>query len=149
MNWTGGRLHRHSKANANVLVKTQKQHFARARLQLQIGRPAPSLTFAILNGQTDDHGQVSKQPGYDSHLLDLPPHLHLDDTLRQPHIRSRPPLPDKRYHRSHENHNKHPDHSVVFAGANELHATDAATPALSDPEQFTSSPRPPSIRGPG
>ena len=33
MNWTGGSLQRHSKANANTVVKKQKQHFAKARLQ--------------------------------------------------------------------------------------------------------------------
>lgn len=38
MNWTGGRLQRHSKANANAVVKKQRQHFARARLQLQNGQ---------------------------------------------------------------------------------------------------------------
>jgi hypothetical protein len=42
MNWTGGRLQRHSKANANATLKAQKQHFAKARLQLQDGRPEPS-----------------------------------------------------------------------------------------------------------
>ena len=35
MNWTGGKLHRHSKANANPLSKAQKQHFAKARLQCE------------------------------------------------------------------------------------------------------------------
>ena len=33
MNWTGGSLQRHSKANANTIIKKQKQHFAKARLQ--------------------------------------------------------------------------------------------------------------------
>jgi hypothetical protein len=42
MNWTGGRLQRHSKANANATLKAQKQHFAKARLQQQNGRPEPS-----------------------------------------------------------------------------------------------------------
>lgn len=42
MNWTGGRLQRHSKANANTTLKTQRQHFAKARLQQQNGRALQS-----------------------------------------------------------------------------------------------------------
>ncbi|ERF76972.1 hypothetical protein EPUS_02685 [Endocarpon pusillum Z07020] len=42
MNWTGGRLQRHSKAHANANLKAQKQHFAKARLQQQNGRRVPS-----------------------------------------------------------------------------------------------------------
>ncbi|KAL9105632.1 MAG: hypothetical protein Q9227_009244 [Pyrenula ochraceoflavens] len=48
MNWTGGRLQRHSKANANTSLKSQRQHFARARLQQQSGRrprSPPRLSF--------------------------------------------------------------------------------------------------------
>ena len=51
MNWTGGRLQR-SKANANTLVKIQKQHFAKARLRLQHGQPSQSpVAFSISHGQ--------------------------------------------------------------------------------------------------
>lgn len=39
MNWTGGRLQRHSKANANTSLKRQRQHFAKARLHQQNGQP--------------------------------------------------------------------------------------------------------------
>lgn len=39
MNWIGGRLQRHSKANADATLKVQKQHFAKARLQQQNERP--------------------------------------------------------------------------------------------------------------
>lgn len=57
MNWTGGRLHRHTKTQ-NSLIKVQKQHFAKARLQLQNGVQAPSpFRFAILDetlGQTKE-----------------------------------------------------------------------------------------------
>lgn len=42
MNWTGGRLQRHSKGNSNATLKAQKQHFAKARLQNHHARPAPS-----------------------------------------------------------------------------------------------------------
>jgi hypothetical protein len=42
MNWTGGHLQRHSKTNANATLKAQKQHFAKARLQHQNGRPVLS-----------------------------------------------------------------------------------------------------------
>ena len=40
MNWTGGRLKRHSKANENATLRAQKQHFARARLQKSNSRIA-------------------------------------------------------------------------------------------------------------
>ena len=48
MNWTGGSLQRHSKANANTLVKKQKQHFAKARLQsrsrhIRLSSAGPSI----------------------------------------------------------------------------------------------------------
>ena len=33
MNWTGGRLQRHSKANANPVLRSQREHFARVRSQ--------------------------------------------------------------------------------------------------------------------
>jgi len=50
MNWTGGRLQRHSKANANPQLKAQRQHFARARVQLQSGRSVPApLSFSIVH----------------------------------------------------------------------------------------------------
>lgn len=48
MNWTGGKLRRHSKANANAVVKAQKQHFAKARAQVQTRRAAVSpLNFSF------------------------------------------------------------------------------------------------------
>lgn len=49
MNWTGGSLQRHSKANANVLAKRQKQHFANVRLRSHLQSrhqpflPSPSI----------------------------------------------------------------------------------------------------------
>ena len=42
MNWTGGRLQRHSKANANPALKKQRHYFAKARLRLQNGNAPPS-----------------------------------------------------------------------------------------------------------
>ena len=57
MNWTGGRLQR-SKANANSLVKTQKQHFAKARLLLQNGPPSHSpVGLSVFNGHISRDGQ--------------------------------------------------------------------------------------------
>jgi hypothetical protein len=62
MNWTGGRLQRHSKANANATLKTQKQYFAKARLQQQNGRRARSpLLFSTFKvplkpNHGSDHG---------------------------------------------------------------------------------------------
>ena len=69
MNWTGGKLHRHSKANANPLARAQKQHFARARLQAQRPRPArPSLNFSFVgNPAVPSHHHTERerasQPG--------------------------------------------------------------------------------------
>lgn len=48
MNWTGGRLHRHIKANTNAQVKTQKHHFAKARQDVRRTRVAPRPNFSIL-----------------------------------------------------------------------------------------------------
>jgi hypothetical protein len=51
MNRVGGKLRRHSKANANAVVKTQKQYFAKARLAAQSGIAAPSPpAFSVLDG---------------------------------------------------------------------------------------------------
>lgn len=48
MNWTGGRLNRHIKANANERVRLQKQHFAKARQEIQYPSSATQPTFSIL-----------------------------------------------------------------------------------------------------
>lgn len=56
MNWTGGRLQRHSKANTNATLKAQKQHFAKARLQQHNGQSMPSplsSTFKVPFQRTD------------------------------------------------------------------------------------------------
>lgn len=42
MNWTGGRLQRHSKPNANAQVKAQQDYFARARLRQNSRASVPS-----------------------------------------------------------------------------------------------------------
>lgn len=42
MNWTGGRLQRHSKANSNARVKAQRDYFARARLRQSTRPSAPT-----------------------------------------------------------------------------------------------------------
>lgn len=39
MNWTGGRLHRHSHNKRGMLQKTQKQHFAKAKMKRQHAHP--------------------------------------------------------------------------------------------------------------
>ena len=63
MNWTGGHLHRHSKANAKVLFKTQKQHFAKARQQSRSGRNAPSpFAFSILHPDSPQDSRNGADP---------------------------------------------------------------------------------------
>ena len=67
MNWTGGRLQR-SKANANTLVKTQKQHFAKARLRLQNGQSSQSqLAFSIAHGQHGFGTEMQDDKHFDEH----------------------------------------------------------------------------------
>ena len=63
MNWTGGSLQRHSRANPDTLVKKQKQHFAKARLQSRSHyfRP-PSSVPPVLNGLTPLKKPRSSQP---------------------------------------------------------------------------------------
>jgi hypothetical protein len=60
MNWTGGRL-QGSKANANTIVKTQKQYFAKTRLRLQNGGATPS-SLALSTSH--------RQYGYDAETED-------------------------------------------------------------------------------
>ena len=57
MNWTGGHLKRHSKTNANPLLKSQKQYFAKARQRLQNshGPEAPSH-FSIFDTKIKSYG---------------------------------------------------------------------------------------------
>ncbi|KAF2182027.1 hypothetical protein K469DRAFT_252419 [Zopfia rhizophila CBS 207.26] len=45
MNWTGGRLQRHSRNAGQAVVQRQKQHFAKVRTQLQNGRTAHAVPF--------------------------------------------------------------------------------------------------------
>ena len=55
MNWTGGRLQRHSRNSAGKSLNyTQKQHFAKVRSRLQTGQRAVSpLDFALLHAVRD------------------------------------------------------------------------------------------------
>ena len=65
MNWTGGYLNRHSKANGKPLLKSQRQYFAKAKQRLQNGpvHAAPS-TFSLFHGQvtSDKHHQRNRSP---------------------------------------------------------------------------------------
>ena len=45
MNWTGGRLQRHSHRNQDSTLQRQKQHFAKVRTRLQHTRQSQSLLF--------------------------------------------------------------------------------------------------------
>src|SRR2546423_5902728 len=68
MNWTGGRFKR-SKANADTLVKTQKQHFAKARLRSRHGQASePSFGFSLSHGQYGHNTEMQgKTPVNDHH----------------------------------------------------------------------------------
>jgi hypothetical protein len=54
MNWTGGRLQRHSKANSNAVVKAQKDYFARARLR-HSNKPTVPTPLYISIAAADNH----------------------------------------------------------------------------------------------
>ena len=45
MNWTGGRLQRHSRNTGNRVINRQKQHFAKVRTQLQNGTAQHTIPF--------------------------------------------------------------------------------------------------------
>jgi hypothetical protein len=45
MNWTGGKLQRHSKVGRNEVLQRQKQHFAKVRQQLQNGTSSSVVPF--------------------------------------------------------------------------------------------------------
>src|SRR5271154_5310690 len=93
MNWVGGKLHRHSKANANAVVKTQKQHFAKARLEAQSGIAAPSPpAFSILDGRFNHREPENNIGAYRN--TDLIPEKtqspdHLPSLHIKPHRRKR------------------------------------------------------------
>lgn len=62
MNWTGGRLYRHSKANSNSVVKAQKDYFARARLRHSIkpSLPTPLHVFVATAGDQEHYSHRSR-----------------------------------------------------------------------------------------
>lgn len=66
MNWTGGRLHRHIKANTNEQVKTQKHHFAKARQEVQQPCSNPQPTLSILGKFQSAPTLTSSNPNRDS-----------------------------------------------------------------------------------
>ena len=78
MNWTGGRLQRHSRANANTILKLQREHFARAKLQARaVHKPlspiglsfaqAPYNRTGQLNAPQDDEPKRSGSPSRRNH----------------------------------------------------------------------------------
>lgn len=60
MNWTGGHLHRHSKTNSNTLLKSQKRHFAKARLPAQ-STSSPSRPLISIHGQHQPDFPISQR----------------------------------------------------------------------------------------
>lgn len=75
MNWTGGRLQRHSRNSAGKsLSYTQKQHFAKVRSRLQNGPRAVSpLNFSLLHAARDARqARESKREAPDGELEGRP-----------------------------------------------------------------------------
>ena len=60
MNWTGGKLQRHSKANSNAQVKAQRDYFARARLRRNT-QPLASTAPDIPIGTPPDQPEQSRR----------------------------------------------------------------------------------------
>ena len=93
MNWTGGHLNRHSKVNSNTLLKSQKRHFAKARLRAETTSSPSSPSFSI-------HAQhqpalPTDQRGTSKHIRKL--HAELDkvpqsksQSILQPKFRANP-----------------------------------------------------------
>ena len=85
MNWTGGRLQRHSKAtNSNALAKAQKDHFARARLRLNTQPTAPTPLHIFDEAAVEE--QRSLIHSRNRRNLDAP----IDDRNSPTHRRPRP-----------------------------------------------------------
>ena len=90
MNWTGGRLKRHSKANGNQLLKSQKQYFAKARQQLQNGPgAAPPSRFSLFEGllPSDGYrtfGHTPLDPRHPSRALKGPNRQNPSSSEREP-----------------------------------------------------------------
>ena len=90
MNWTGGKLQRHSKANANPIARAQKQHFAKARLRRETGH-AKQLSSGTIS-LNDDRFSLSdhfKARESQERLGQRPqPHPHQSPT-RDPSLKSK------------------------------------------------------------
>ena len=91
MNWTGGKLQRHSKANSNALVKAQKDHFARARLRRSTNPIAPNPLH--ISTAVADHQQRHFYRSRDHNNL----HATIDEDPLRTHSRRRhSPQPTRR-----------------------------------------------------
>jgi hypothetical protein len=85
MNWTGGKLQRHSKANSNAQVKAQRDYFARARLRRNtqpLASTAPNIPIVT---PPDQPGQSRRSPNPRNQSLAIN-----DERLRKGSRRSKP-----------------------------------------------------------
>ena len=91
MNWTGGRLQRHSKANANPALKKQRHYFAKARLRLQNGNVPPSPPSLSIFKALDPAVPTIDPENIHKHQ---PPERIATNSkgLDRPHTRDRDPL---------------------------------------------------------
>jgi hypothetical protein len=90
MNWTGGRLQRHSKANANAQVKAQKDYFARARIRQNTKASAPSPLHLSIAAPPEQQARPR-------HSLDLPGHRAAVDECQSRQGRRRSKFEDATY----------------------------------------------------
>lgn len=92
MNWTGGRLHRHSKSTSDQRNKSQRQYFARARFQTlrKSGTTSP-LHFSFYHtGQQGSPRDVSNHTGVLVDLLDNSQSVECQNQQKR-HFETQPP----------------------------------------------------------
>lgn len=66
MNWTGGRLQRHSAGNRNAVAQRQKQHFSKIQQKLRGPRKESPIKFSIFDHVVENRERVRGSPAVES-----------------------------------------------------------------------------------
>lgn len=100
MNWTGGRLHRHSHSKAASLSRIQKQHFAKARLKArnEAYQASPLRFFTSRKPLREFSGQLTSSAAGRSYAIP-------EDETRRTAKRRR--TDDSLHVQQHQSHEKH------------------------------------------
>lgn len=72
MNWTGGKLQRHSRQNRSTVLQRQKQHFARVRTCLQNANTQPRSPFKPTFLASDDKTSPRRQTKLEDYKTTAP-----------------------------------------------------------------------------